>query len=235
MGTLITLMTSVMDHAEKIKNDQRKDKLENDQRKKDNIIKPLAPPKYYSTIEARRKNVKSGPYSVDGISSSLKNDLIPVGYSLEQLRKIGFGADVTEYEMRHKNLRNEDEKNLIEGLKKIRKEIKKGFINRDDLSELDKNILEKNNSFNPSENQKYVNKIDGWLELARNDALSPDVLDNLISIFNSKLDGFQDALRTDELKKRNESLIDKAVLSRDKKVLDSVKRAFANGYGIKRF
>ena len=118
MGTLITLMTTVMDHADKIKNDQRKDKLENDQRKKDNIIKPLAPPKYYSTIEARRKNVKSGPYSVDGISSSLKNDLIPVGYSLEQLKKIGFGADVTEYELRHKNVRNEDKKKINRRIKK---------------------------------------------------------------------------------------------------------------------
>ena len=50
-----------------------------------------------------------------------------------------------------------------------------------------------------------------------------------------KLDGYQDALRNENLKQQNKALIDNAVLNRDKKVLDSVKRAFANGYGIKKF
>ena len=235
MGTLFSLTTAIMDQANKIKTDQRKDKLENDLRKKDNIIKPIAPPKYYTTIEARRKNVKTGPYSVEGIVMSLKNDLIPVGYSLEQLRKIGFGADVTEYENKHKNRMNEDNNNLIDGLKKLKKEIKKGFVNRDDLSEQDKNIINKNGLLDPSENQKYIKKIDAWLDLAKNNTLSSDTLDNMLSIFNTKLDGYQDALRSDELRQRNEQLINNAVLSRDKKVLDSVKRAFSNGYGIKKF
>ena len=85
------------------------------------------------------------------------------------------------------------------------------------------------------ENQKYVNKLDSWIDLAKRDVLTEEVLDNMLSVFNLKLDGYQDALRSEELKKQNEQMIDNAVLSQDKKVLNSVKRAFANGYGINKF
>ena len=154
---------------------------------------------------------------------------------MEQLRKIGFGANVTEYEKRHKRRREEDNRNLIKGLEKLKKEIQKGFIDRNDLSEEDKEIIKKNNLFDPIENKKYIEKLDSWIDLAKRDVLSVEVLDNMLSIFNLKLDGYQDALRNENLKQQNKALIDNTVLNRDKKVLDSVKRAFANGYGIKKF
>ena len=124
---------------------------------------------------------------------------------------------------------------MIEGLEKLKKEIKKGFVNRNDLSEEDREVINKNKLFDPKENQKYVNKIDSWIDLAKRDVLTVDVLDSMLSIFNLKMDGYQDALRNESLKKQNQALIDNAVLNKDKKVLDSVKRAFANGYGIKKF
>ena len=235
MGIVFGVVNGIINLVHTVKENKKKDKLNQDIIKKKDIVKPIAPPKYYSTIESRRKNVKDGPYSVEGISLSLKNDLIPVGYSLEQLRKIGFGADVDEYEKRHKKIRDDDNKSLIEGLEKLRKEIKKGFVNRDDLSEEDREVINQNKLFDPEENQKYINKIDSWIDLAKRDVLSVDVLDSMLSIFNLKLDGYQDALRNESLKKQNQTLIDNAVLNRDKKVLDSVKRAFANGYGIKKF
>ena len=154
MGIVFGVVNGIINLVHTVKENKKKDKLDENIVKKKDIIKPIAPPKYYATIEARRKNVKSGPYTVEAIAQSLKDDLIPVGYSLEQLRKIGFGADVDEYEKRHKNRRREDQKNLIDGLEKLKKEIKKGFIDRNDLSEEDK----KNNLFNPEENQKYINK-----------------------------------------------------------------------------
>ena len=120
-------------------------------------------------------------------------------------------------------------------MEKLKKEIKKGFINRKDLSEEDKEIINKNKLFDPEENQKYVDKLNSWIDLAKKDLLSVDVLDSMLSIFNNKLDGYQDALRSNDIEKRNKQLIDNAVLNRDKKVLDSVKRAFSNGYGIKKF
>ena len=77
--------------------------------------------------------------------------------------------------------------------------------------------------------------MDQWIDLAKRDVLSIEVLDNMISAFNLKMDGYSDALRQESLVKQNKTLVDNAVLNRDKKVLDSVKRAFANGYGIKKF
>ena len=235
MGIVFGVVNGIINLVHTVKENKKKDKLDENIVKKKDIIKPIAPPKYYATIEARRKNVKSGPYTVEAIAQSLKDDLIPVGYSLEQLRKIGFGADVDEYEKRHKNRRREDQKNLIDGLEKLKKELKKGFIDRNDLSEEDKKIIKKNDLFNQEENQKYINKINGWIELAKREALSVEVLDNMLSIFNLKLNGYQDALQNENLLKQNQALIDNAVLNRDKKVLDSVKRAFSNGYGIKKF
>ena len=235
MGIVFGVVNGIINLVHTVKENKKKDKLDQDITKKKDIIKPIAPPKYYATIEARRKNVKTGPYTVEAIAQSLKDDLIPVGYSLEQLRKIGFGADVDEYEKRHKNRRKEDQKNLIDGLEKLKKEIREGFVPGNDLSEEDKKIIEKNNLFDPEENRKYVEKINGWVDLAKRDALSVEVLDNMLSIFNSKLDGYQDALRNENLKQQNQALINNAVLNRDKKVLDSVKRAFSNGYGIKKF
>ena len=235
MGNVVSIVNNIMDSVQKIKSDKKKDKLNNDLRKKADIIKPIKPPKYYNTIEARRKNVKDGPYSVEGIAQSLKNDLVPVGYSLEQLRKIGFGADVTEYEKRQKQEKDNDKKILIDGLTKLKKEFKKGFIDRDDLSEEDKKVLRKNGLFDQDKNLKYVVKIEQWINLTKQDALSIDVLENMIAVFNLKLDGYQDALRDENLRQQNQAIIDNAVLNRDKKILDSVKRAFSNGYGIKKF
>ena len=235
MGIVFGVVNGVIDLVHTIKSNKEKDKLDDDIIKKKDIMKPIVPPKYYSTIEARRKNVKKGPYTVEAMAKSLKDDLIPVGYSLEQLRKIGFGADVDEYERRHKRARYEDNKNLINGLRKIKKEIQKGFIDRKDLSEEDKFIIRKNNLFDPVENKKYVEKLDSWIDLARRDVLNEEVLDNMLSVFNLKINSYQDALRSEELKKQNKEMIDNAVLSEDKKVLNSVKRAFANGYGINKF
>ena len=235
MGIVFSVASGIINLVHTVKENKEKDKLNQDAIIKKDIMKPIAPPKYYSTIEARRKNVTKGPYTVEAMAKSLKDDLIPVGYSLEQLRKIGFGADVDEYERRHKKTRDEDNKNLINGLTKLKKEIQKGFIDRKDLSEEDKFIIRKNNLFDPVENKKYVEKLDSWIDLAKRDVLNEEVLDNMLSVFNLKLNSYQDALRNEELRKQNKQMIDNAVLSQDKKVLDSVKRAFANGYGIRKF
>ena len=228
MGIILGVVNQAINLAHTVRENKKKDKLDDDIIKKKDIIKPIAPPKYYSTIEARRKNVKSGPYTVEAIAESLKNDLIPVGYSLEQLRKIGFGADVTEYEKRHKERREEDNKNLVEGLEKLKKEIEKGIVDNKDMSEEDKELVQKYNIFNPIQREKYISKLDQWIDLAKRNVLSEDVLDDMLSAFNIKINGYTDALREEDLIKQNKQLIDNAVLNRDKKILDSVKRAFKN-------
>ena len=235
MGIIFSVTNAIINLVHTVKQNKKKDKLDQDIIKKKDIVKPIAPPKYYPTIESRRKNVKHGSYTVEAMAESLKNDLIPVGYSLEQLRKIGFGADVTEYEKRHKNRRETDNKNLIEGLEKLKKEIQKGLVNDENMSQEDRELLKKYNIFNPFERAKYISKLDQWIDLGKRDALSVEVLDNMLSAFNLKINGYSDALRQETLMKQNKELVNNAVLNRDKKVLDSVKRAFADGYGIKKF
>ena len=231
MGLIVSAVTSVVDLVVKVKQDKKKDKLEAEEAKKEDIIKPIVPPKYYSTIEARRKNVKDGPYTVEAIAASLKNDLVPVGYSLEQLRKVGFGADVREYKRRNRERREENNKNLIDGLEKL-KEIEKGFVSEENMSREDRDLLKKYNIFNPVERAKYISKIDQWIDLAKKEVLSEDALNNMLAVFNLRIDDYNDALRQEAIKKQNQQIIDNAVLSRDRKILNSVKRAFRNGYGI---
>ena len=232
MGLIVSAVTSVVNLVVKVKQDKKKDKLEAEEAKKEDIIKPIVPPKYYSTIEPRRQNVKEGPYTVEAIAASLRNDLVPVGYSLEQLRKAGFGADVREYERRNRERREENNKNLIDGLETLKKEIEKGFVSEENMSREDRDLLKKYNIFNPVERAKYINKIDQWIDLAKKEVLSEDALNNMIAVFNLRIDDYNDALRQEAIKKQNQQIIDNAVLSRDRKVLNSVKTAFRNGYGI---
>ena len=235
MGLIVSIATSIYNLVDKVKEDKKKDKIDEDTIKKKDIVKPIVPPKYYSTIEARRKNVKKGPYTVEAIAESLKNDLIPVGYSLEQLRKVGFGADVEEYEKRHKHRRDTNRKNLVDGLEKLKKEIEKGFVSEDNMSQSDRELVKKYNIFNPVERAKYINKLDQWIDLGKKDVLSVEALDNMLSAFDLQINSYQDALHQEALKQQNKQLVDNVVLNRDRKVLQSVKRAFANGYGINKF
>ena len=230
MGLLMSLSWNVTNFVLKTKEDKEKDKIEADEVKKQDILKPIAPPKYYSTVEARRRNVKTGPYTVEAMAESLKNDLIPVGYSLEQLRKVGFGADVTEYERRKKENDEKNKKDLIDALEKLKKELEKGIVSQEDLSEEDKELIKKNDIFNPVQRAKYIAKIDSWIGLAKNDVLGDYVLTDMLKVLNYRMDDYQDALKEQQINKQNQELVDNAVLNRDKKVLDSVKRAFRNGY-----
>ena len=231
MGQIGSIVFSIIDLVEKVKQDKHKDKLEEEEAKKEDIVKPIVPPKYYSTIEARRKNVKDGPYTVEAIASSLKNDLIPIGYSLEQLKEVGFGADVDEYERRKKERTDTNKKKkLISGLEELKKQINEGIVSKDDMSQEDKELFKKHDIFNPVERAKYIKQIDAWIDLAKHEALSDSVLDNMVSIMNLKVDDYNDTLKQNIINKQNQQLVDNAILKSDQKILNSVKRAFNNGY-----
>ena len=103
------------------------------------------------------------------------------------------------------------------------------------MSETDRELVKKYDIFNPVERAKYITKLDQWINLGKQEVLSEDVLNNKLSAFNLKIGDYNDALNQEALKKQNQQLVDGAVLNRDKKVLESVRRAFANGYGIKKF
>ena len=214
--------------------DKKKDKIEKDKDKKDAIVKPMTPPQYYKTIAERDRNVKSGPYSTKGISESLKNGLVPIGYSIEQLRIIGFGANVDEYEKTRSKEKKENKEKLVSSLEEVREKLKNGLIDSDDLSQSDKDLMRKYKILDDGKRKSYLIKLDNWIELAKKDLLDEKVLDDMITFLNLKTQDIQDALKEDDIRQQNKTLIDNAVNERDEKILRSVQRAFSHGVGIER-
>ena len=230
MGMILSTTMNVIQLVDRINKDKEKDDIQEEEIKREDILKPIEPPKYYSTIEARKNNVKDGPYTVEAISESLKNNLVPIGYSLEQLEKVGFSADVREFK-RRRDKRNENyKKDLVEGLENLKKEIEKGIVSQNDLTQEDRDLIKKNNILNPIQRGEYINKLDRWISLAKKDVLSPDVLGDMTKILNFKISDYRDVITQENIRKQNRQIVDNAVLNRDKKILNSVKRAFRNGY-----
>ena len=234
MGIILSVTTGIINFVEKVKLDKKKDKIEKEKDKKDAILKPITPPQFYKTIEERNKNVKTGPYTTKGISDSLKQDLIPVGYSLEQLEEIGFGADVDEFRKRRNEEDKNNRKNLVDGLEKIRDKLKNGLIDDDDLSQADRDLMRKYKIFDPDQKKLYLERIDNWIDLAKKDLLDDKVLDNMISFFNLKTEDIQDALKEDDIRKKNQEIVDNAVNEKDAKILKAVQKTFSHGVGIER-
>ena len=229
MGIVYTVVDGTLNLVQKITADKKKDELKDQELQKEAIIKPIAPPKYYATIESRRQNVKDGPYTVEAISESLKNDLIPVGYSLEQLKKVGFGVDVRAYEKRYEDRKKEKNDQLIKSLEKLKYEME-NFVNGDNISQRDKDIIAKYDIMDELSRAKYLKKINNFIKLAKEDKLSFNVLDDMTKTLGLKIDDYNDALQAEKLKQDHRELVDEAVLTRDKKVLESVKRALRNGH-----
>ena len=229
MGITYTIINETMDLVEKTHVDKRKDELKRQQVEEEKIKKPIIPPKYYKTIEARKANVTTGPYTVEAISESLRNDVIPVGYSLEQLRKVGFSGEVREYERRENDRRKSKNDELIKNLERLQKEME-NFVNSNNISQKDKDIIKKYDVFDELSRRKYIAKIDKFLNLAKENKLSYEVLDEMTKTLGLKIDDYNDALEAERLKQEHRDLVDQSVSVRDKKVLQSVKRALRNGH-----
>ena len=229
MGITYTIINETMDLVEKVHVDKRKDELKKQQLEEEKIKKPIIPPKYYQTIDARKANVKTGPYTVEAISESLRNDVIPVGYSLEQLRKVGFGADVREYIRREDDRIKSKNDELIRNLERLKKEME-NFVNSDNISQKDKDIIKKYDVFDELSRSKYIAKINKFLNLAKENKLSYEVLNDMTKTLGLKIDDYNDALEAERLKQEHIDLVDQSVSVRDKKVLQSVKRALRNGH-----
>ena len=227
MGLVQSIVDSTLGIVNKVESNSKKDKIVEKEFEKEKIQKPIDPPKYYTTLEARRQNVKDGPYTVEAIEESLRNDVIPTGYSLEQLRKVGFATNVRlfleRYEDRKKNKNNE----LTEHLEKLKYEME-NFVNNDNISQRDRDIIKKYDLFDELSQSKYISKIKRFIKLAKEDKLSYDVLEDMTKTFSLKIDDYNDALEAERLKEDHRRLVDETVLTRDKKVLESVKRALRN-------
>ena len=227
MGLVQSLVDSTFEIVDKVKSDKRKDEIINKEIQRDKIQKPITPPKYYTTLEARRENVKDGPYTVEAISESLRNDVVPTGYSLEQLRKVGFGTDVRLFLERDQDRRKNKNNELINHLEKLKTEME-NFVNNNNISQRDRDIINKYDLFDELSQKKYISKVNRYIKLAKEDRLSYEVLDDMTRAFGLKVDDYNDALEAERLKDDHRRLVDETVLTRDKKVLEAVKRALRN-------
>jgi hypothetical protein len=99
MGQAVSFVTSIINTATKLRAEAKQDELDADRRKQDKIKTPIEPPKFYKNIEERALIIKDekNPYSVESIKQSLNRDVVPVGYSLEQLSTVGFDDSVHPY------------------------------------------------------------------------------------------------------------------------------------------
>jgi len=97
MGAIVSLVTGVINLAKNIKVEVDREKNRGLQKEAARLSNPIKPPQPWPTLEARRKNVKNGPYSVEGIRESLQNLVLPAGWSEEQLINVGFEDEVGKY------------------------------------------------------------------------------------------------------------------------------------------
>ena len=213
MGLILSTTMNVINLVDRINKDKEKDEIQEEEIQREDILKPIEPPKYYSTIEARRNNVKDGLYTVEAISESLRNNLVPIGYSLEQLEKVGFGVDVREFKRRRDERNKTYKKDLIDGLEKLKKELEKGLVSQDDLTQEDRDLIKKNNILNPVRRGEYINKLKSWINLAKKDVLSEDILGDMIKILNLRINDYRDVLTQENIRKQNRQITDNAVLN----------------------
>ena len=232
MGALQSLVDQTFEVIEKAELDKKRDEIIDKELKKDAIQKPITPPKYYATLEARRQNVKEGPYTVEAIEESLNNDVIPTGYSLEQLRKAGFATNVRLFLERDADRRKSKNDELIRHLEKLKYEME-NFVNNNNISQHDRDIIRKYDLFDELSRSKYISKVKRFIKLAKENKLSYEVLEDMTKTFGLKIDDYNDALEAERLKDDHKALVDETVLTRDKKVLEAVKRALRNNQHLK--
>ena len=227
MGIVQTIVDGTIGIINKVESNKKKDDIVAHDYEKQRIQTPITPPKYYTTLEARRQNVKDGPYTVEAIEESLRNDVIPTGYSLEQLRKVGFATNVRLFLERDADRRKSKNDELISHLEKLKYEME-NFVNNNNISQRDRDIIKKYDLFDELSKRKYLSKINRFIKLAKEDKLSYEVLDDMSKTLSLKIDDYNDALEAERLKEDHRRLVDETVLTRDKKVLEAVKRALRN-------
>lgn len=90
--TLVGIATTIAGEVERKKTDKAK-------RAAAKLGKPIKPPFFFTSIAARDKGVNvPAAYTTEGIRTALRGGILPVGYSEEQLDKVGFGPEVKVYQ-----------------------------------------------------------------------------------------------------------------------------------------
>jgi hypothetical protein len=224
MGQAVSFVTSIINTATKLRAEAKQDELDADRRKQDKIKTPIEPPKFYKNIEERALIIKDekNPYSVESIKQSLNRDVVPVGYSLEQLSTVGFDDSVKKYNERKENRRKELKKEFSSVLGKIEKEVEKGF---EDLSKDDRILFEKMGVFSDESRTEILKQLAQWKKQVDEDTATTSMIDDMIELLKSRVDMVQDVFTQGEFEKKIQEQVEQAERKKTSQALMLVRRA----------
>lgn len=224
MSTFIALASSIIDAVKGFRDNARQDERDADRRRLDSIKEPIPPPRFYRTIALRDKNVmdSADPYSTMSIRDSLRNDVIPTGYSLEQLSSVGFSEEVNSYKKRRGERIMNQRKVLKDSLNSVVNLLQKSFP---DLAEDDKRALQQAGLFNDRDVQDLVSKVKRWIMAVDKNQLDSQTASDILQIVQSRLELTQDALDRFQLDKDIQDKISEAQGKRDNTILEFVQRS----------
>jgi hypothetical protein len=224
MGQVLSFVTGIINTVAKIRSEAKQDKIDEDRRKLDKIKTPIEPPKFYRNIEERTQSVKDerSPYSVQSIKNTLQRDVVPTGYSLEQLASVGFKDSVDKFNERKESRRNELKKEFLNFAGLIEKEINEGF---EDLSKEDRMLFEKAGVLGDEGRDKILKQISEWKKQIQEGTASEEVLDDMIDILKSRVDLVQDIFSQGEFEQKIREKTEQAESMKTSQVLKLVRRA----------
>lgn len=225
MGGIISTVVSIVSN---IKAGSDADKKAEERRKLMGYTDPTEPPKFYSTIASREKNLKEGPYTVEAIRESLSKNIMPVGYSEETLTKVGFEKEVNEYIKNKKKIRDDARQDLKKYFLFLKNNIEKDFP---ELSESDKKAIQRSGILDKRRKAETLQYLDNWTKDIDKGFLSDETLNNMVSIANARLGLFQDAIGYEKSKEALSKSLDAARKTRDDQTLKVLRRNLkAQGY-----
>ena len=196
MGIILSLVSKGITVADKIKKQKEDDRKREEEKKLNEFKKPITPPKYYKTLADRELHVDaSSPYSVANMRTNINRDILPVGYSLEQLDEVGFKPEVDNWKTRRVNEEKELTEELVVTLSKVRKWIAKDFpessqLVRDAINDL--GLTEEKNK------QELLETLDRFITDAKEGNLSVSSLDLMIKIMSEKTGIVTDSISNQE-------------------------------------
>jgi len=224
MGPVLSAVTTIIDTVKGFRDNSRQDAKDEERRRVDSIKDPIPPPRFFTSIEERDKKITNSadPFSSESIKSSLAADIVPTGYSLEQLEAIGFAPEVRTYKGRRAERVSQQKTQLKQSLNEVLGVLTASFP---DLSEDDRKAFEAAGLFNDSDKNNLIVKIKGWIEAVDKNQIDLDILNSILKLASSRVDVVQDALGSYQLKQDIQSKISAAQDKRDATILEYINRS----------
>lgn len=227
MGQAISLVSSVIGFATKLKRESTQDAREKKKDLVDRLINPVKPPFFYPTLKVRTMNLKPvHPYSTESMQRSIAGDVIPSGYSIEQLKDVGF--DMTAYELRRTTRRTTLTADLLRSIVLLKKMLKDGMPG---LDERTRQVLDRERIFNNVDVLRFLDTVEGVLnEHHAIQKIDSKTVDTLIEMLNSKVSLIQQALDLDTQTTQFQKQVSDAEQQRSDATLKVVRRALLNKF-----